>query len=79
MITLYHGSSSIIENQDLTFVIHIMTLEKNFTEEGLELANGDFMVSGCSGIELAHYVLEDQNLDREILRDFISSNTIKEY
>ena len=56
-----------------------MTLEKNFTEEGLELANGDFMVSGCSGIELAHYVLEDQNLDREILRDFISSNTIKEY
>ena len=51
-----------------------MTLEKNFTEEGLELANGDFMVSGCSGIELAHYVLEDQNLDREILRDFISSN-----
>ena len=55
-----------------------MTLEKNFTEEGLELANGDFMVSGCSGIELAHYVLEDQNLDREILRDFISSNTIKE-
>ena len=65
--------------QDLTFVIHIITLEKNFTEEGLELANGDFMVSGCSGIELAHYVLEDQNLDREILRDFISSNTIKEY
>ena len=56
-----------------------MTLEKNFTEEGLELANGDFMVAGCSGIELAHYVLEDQNLDREILRDFISSNTIKEY
>lgn len=56
-----------------------MTLEKNFTEEGLELANGDFMVSGCSGIELAYYVLEDQNLDREILRDFISSNTIKEY
>lgn len=56
-----------------------MTLEKNFTEEGLELANDDFMVSGCSGIELAHYVLEDQNLDREILRDFISSNTIKEY
>ena len=55
-----------------------MTLEKNFTEEDLELANGDFMVSGCSGIELAHYVLEDQNLDREILRDFISSNTIKE-
>ena len=51
-----------------------MTLEKNFTEEGLELANGDFMVSGCSGIELAHYVLEDQNLDREILRDFISYN-----
>lgn len=56
-----------------------MTLEKNFTEEGLELAIGDFMVSRCSGIELAHYVLEDQNLDREILRDFISSNTIKEY
>lgn len=77
MITLYHGSSSIIENPRFDFCnTH---LEKNFTEEGLELANGDFMVSGCSGIELAHYVLEDQNLDREILRDFISSNTIKEY
>lgn len=41
---------------------------------------GDFyLVSGCSGIELTHYVLEDLNLDREILRDYISSNTTKEY
>ena len=58
--------------QDLTFVIHIITLEKDFTEEGLELANGDyFMESGCSGIELAHYALGDQHLDGEILRDYI--------
>lgn len=41
---------------------------------------GDFyMISGCSGIELAHFVLEDLHLDREILRDYISSNTTKEY
>ena len=79
MITLYHGSSSIIENPRFDFCNTHNDFGKNFTEEGLELANGDFMVSGCSGIELAYYVLEDQNLDREILRDFISSNTKKEY